>query len=242
MAKRYITTDLFAEDWFLEMSADVKLFWIYSFLTCDHAGFLKANIRPFNALNGTSITLDTALNEINAEKVRIMRVSERVLYLTGFVDFQYGNVLNPSNRVHKSVIDLHVEHNITLDKSVVNKAPCMGNDSPLEGVKDKDKDKDIDKVDFTKNALAETPTVEQVVEQFRSIMASVGMDATMLGGCEKLGATFHAHYESQGWVKGNGMAIYKWKPMVSEWIAKEKGRQISNPKNGEKPKAQRSWD
>ena len=240
MAKRYITTDLFAEDWFLELTHESKLFWIYAFLNCDHAGFLKANIRPFNALNGTLIVLDATLTEINAEKERIMRVSERLLYLTGFVEFQYGNLLNPSNRVHKSVIDIHFEHSVSLEKLNKNLAPTVTLDSPLIGVKDKDKDKDKDKV--VQYTGAEIPTMEEVIKQFGASMAVIGMDASMLGGAEKLGETFYAHYESQGWRKGNGMAIFKWKPMVSEWIAREKGRQISNPKNGEKVKTTRSWD
>ncbi len=55
------------------------------------------------------------------------------LVVTGFIEFQYGD-LNPDNRVHKSVLN-------RLEKL----APIKDLTSPLLGAKDKDKDKDQDK-------------------------------------------------------------------------------------------------
>ena len=241
MAKRFITTDLFSEDWFLELSTETKLFWIYAFLNCDHAGVLRANIRPFNALNGLSVELDTVLDEINHQKQRIQKLTDRTLFIVGFVQFQYGRELNPQNRVHKSVLEIFEKHGISFEKQGVN----MGFNSTLIGVKDKDKDKDKDKVQFlekekTENSNFEIPSESDCQNAFRSVMVSNGMDPEQMGGFMVLGSGFFAHYESQGWKKGNGMMIHKWKPLVSEWIGRERGRQTLN--KTEQTKHTRTWE
>lgn len=56
-------------------------------------------------------------------------------------------------------------------------------------------------------------------------------------GAEKqLAEDFYDHYESQGWVKSNGMAIVSWHSSASKWIRKERNNPPSwkkkNSKNG----------
>jgi len=43
MAKRFIDTALFDDEWFMELSKEGKLFWIYAMTKCDHAGILQLN-------------------------------------------------------------------------------------------------------------------------------------------------------------------------------------------------------
>ena len=43
MAKRFIDTLIFDDEWFCELSKDSKLFFIYFITKCDHAGILRFN-------------------------------------------------------------------------------------------------------------------------------------------------------------------------------------------------------
>ena len=43
MAKRFTSTEIWNEDWFLDMPAEYKLFWYYMLCECDHAGLFKVN-------------------------------------------------------------------------------------------------------------------------------------------------------------------------------------------------------
>lgn len=43
MAKRFIDTEMFNDEWINSLSKDAKLFFVYYITTCDHAGVLKLN-------------------------------------------------------------------------------------------------------------------------------------------------------------------------------------------------------
>ncbi len=236
MAKRFISTDLFNEDWFLELDLEVRLFYVYAFLTCDHAGILRANLRPFNALNGTTLSADTILEQINAERPRIKKLTDRAWLLTGFISFQYGNELNPANRVHASVLKILEENNIDLSE-------IKGLTRGLLGVKDKEKDMDKENADtlhFT--GASEIPESAEVVAAFRSTFNVNGYPPDAFGGAEQMGLDFLNHYSSQGWRKGNGMPIHKWLPMVPKWFATERARQTKNTKTTIITQPKRSWE
>ena len=222
MAKRFISTDLFREDWFLELDIEVRLFFIYAITNCDHAGILKANVRAFNALNGTQVGKDTILEQINAEKQRIEKISDTTWFITDFIRFQYGDTLNPANRAHASVIK-------RLEQQSIDYGAIKPLGSPLLGVKDKDKEKDKDNISIG------TPELKDVNERFRSVATSAGYDPNQLN-CDAMAERFFEYYESQGWRKANGMPIHKWQPLVSTWFSKEK----SNFKGTSK--TTRSWD
>jgi len=57
------------------------------------------------------------------------------------------------------------------------------------------------------------------------------------GSSEKSARDFYDHYASQGWVKGNGMAISSWHSAASKWIRNEKNKSqkyqsVSKIRNG----------
>jgi len=140
MAKRFISTELISEDWYLDLPSEVKLFFIYSTLKCDHAGFLKVNLRAFNALHETSLTAPEILEAVNAEKVRFRVISDRLWMLEDFIPFQYGSTLNPNNRVHASIISIFEKHGVSLSSI---KGLGWGSDGDKDKDKDKDKEQDI---------------------------------------------------------------------------------------------------
>ena len=105
MPKRFHDTDIWNEDWFLDMEEEYRMFWFYLKDTCDHAGIWKPNVRRFNSEVGKKINLDKALELFNAEKKRIEKLDSGHWVLLDFINFQYGSVLNLKNSCHLSVFN-----------------------------------------------------------------------------------------------------------------------------------------
>lgn len=135
MAKRFTSTEIWEEDWFLEMPNQHKLFWFYMLSNCDHAGFYKVNLRSFCSLLEVKITSDEILNYFNKGKERITIVSDGLWFIIDFFAFQYGHTFNINNPLHKGVKK-------QLDKYEINLTSIRG----LKEVNltTKEKDKEID--------------------------------------------------------------------------------------------------
>lgn len=129
MAKRFTDTSKWEKAWFRKLSPKMKCVWDYLTHRCDHAGIWSVDLESMSFHVGEDVTQDELIKSFGD---RITFLADKV-FLPGFVEFQYGH-LNPSNRVHKSVLD-------RLEKLGASKPLA----SPLEGAKDKDKDTDKDK-------------------------------------------------------------------------------------------------
>lgn len=139
MAKRFTATEIWEEDWFLEMPTEYKLFWYYMLSNCDHAGLFKLNLRSFCGLNEVKLTSTIALNHFNTGKQRIRVISESVWFIEDFFVYQYGTTFNWNNRVHASIGELYKRQKINLTS-------IRGLLDLKDRVKDKDKDKDKDSI------------------------------------------------------------------------------------------------
>ena len=84
MAKRFTATEIWSEDWFLDMPMEYKLFWYYMLSTCNHAGFFKVNLRSFCGLNGVNLTSTKVLEYFNAGKQRIRVVNNSLWLIDDF--------------------------------------------------------------------------------------------------------------------------------------------------------------
>lgn len=147
MAKRFSSTEIWNEDWFLEMPAEYKLYWYYMLSKCDHAGLFKVNVKVFCGINEVNLTPSKALQYFNTDKQRIRVISDSVWLIEDFFVFQYGDILNMNNRVHESISELYQRHKIELTS-------IRGLKDLKERVKDKDKDKDIKKGGVGENKQA----------------------------------------------------------------------------------------
>jgi len=137
MAKRFSSTEIWEEDWFLSMPTEYKLFWFYMLSNCDHAGLFKVNLRSFCGLNEVNVSSNIAIELFNNGKDRIRVVSSSIWLVEDFFVFQYGPTFNPTNRVHESIELLYKKHGIEMTS-------IRGLKDLKERVKDKDKDKDKD--------------------------------------------------------------------------------------------------
>jgi hypothetical protein len=136
MAKRFTSTEIWSEDWFLEMPIEYKLFWYYMLSECDHAGLFKVNLRSFCGLNEVKISSDDALKYFNSGKDRVRVVNKSVWLIEDFFVFQYGTTINLNNRLHESIEKLYTKLDLKLSS-------IRGVLDLIYGVKDKDKDKVI---------------------------------------------------------------------------------------------------
>lgn len=103
MAKRFIGTNIWDEDWFIAMPTPYKLFWFYMLSACDHAGVFKVNISPFISIHKLKIDPKKAFSLFNNGKERIRQINGSSWLIEDFFVFQYGEKFNPNNRVHTSI-------------------------------------------------------------------------------------------------------------------------------------------
>ena len=113
MSERFTETEIWNEDWYLDMDAEYRLFWNYIKDTCNHAGVWKPNVRRFNADIENKIDLDTALHRFNDDKTRVDVLPSGHWVILDFVRFQYGSVLNLNNSCHLSVFNKLNEVGVT---------------------------------------------------------------------------------------------------------------------------------
>lgn len=146
MAKRFTATEIWNEDWFLDMPIEYKLFWYYMLSNCDHSGLFKVNLRSFCGLNEVKLTSNKVLEFYNADKQRIRVINDTLWLIEDFFVYQYGTTFNWNNRVHESIGELYKRNKIELTS-------IRGLIDLKDRVKDKDKDKDIKKGGVGENKI-----------------------------------------------------------------------------------------
>ena len=115
MSKRFTDTELWEEDWFIELHNDHKLFWFYLKDACNHAGIWRVNKKQFEFITGIKINLEKFLEIINSGKDRVQKINVEKWFIVEFVKFQNGSILNENNNAHKGI--LNELNNYKLDTS-----------------------------------------------------------------------------------------------------------------------------
>lgn len=137
MAKRFLDTNVFDKEWFQELEPKFKLFWFYMISKCDHAGIWNVNMRMANFVINQSYTRDGVLE---AFKDKIIEIEDDKWFIVKFIKFQYGDDLNPNNRVHKSVIKILEDNQINSEDKgharVMNGASKGLSEFVIPGLKD----------------------------------------------------------------------------------------------------------
>lgn len=147
MSKRFIDTDIFDDDWFMELPKDAKLLWLYFITKCNHAGMLKLNEKlcrvqtDIKDLQGTIIQLSN----------RIVTVSEQLYFIPKFIEFQYPGFPNSKAKSQQSAIEilkkygLLDEDNLTVKELLPN---SYNNNNNNGNDNNKDKQQKIKVADF----------------------------------------------------------------------------------------------
>jgi hypothetical protein len=102
MAKRFIDTEIFQDEWFSDLSKDAKLLWIYIITNCDHAGILKLNYKLIKFQTGIQ-DIDKSLEELSKS---YLRVSKEYLFCFKFIKFQYPNFPQSTVKQQEGAINI----------------------------------------------------------------------------------------------------------------------------------------
>jgi hypothetical protein len=133
MAKRFTDTEKFSDTWYRKLSLLHKVIWEYLLAECNHAGILENfDLEMMSFKIGAEVTME----DLEKFENRIIFISDSVLYIPKFIDFQYGT-LNAQSKVHASVLR-------ELEKYKINTLSIEYTKS-INTLKDKNKNKDKDK-------------------------------------------------------------------------------------------------
>ncbi len=145
MAKRLTDTDIWNQDWFIDLSRDHKIFWMFLKDDCDYAGVWSPNISIFKKVHKIRLELKEALEALNQEKERVIVLKNGKWFLRQFIFFQYGGTLNPKNGVHRQVLGILCKNGVSLSWSypqVSTVGDTLGTRvEPTDKEQDQDKEK-----------------------------------------------------------------------------------------------------
>lgn len=136
MAKRFHDTEIWSQDWFLEMPFEYQFFWFYVKDTCDHAGIWKPHKKVFEQNVGKTISYSKAIELFNSDKERVRVLKNGRWFLPDFFVFQYGPTFNIDSRVHSSIKTL-------LTLNCLDLTSIRGLIDLKDRVKDKDKERSL---------------------------------------------------------------------------------------------------
>lgn len=147
MAKRFIDTELFNDSWYMNLTPEAKLFFIYLITNCDNAGIIDLNIRLAEFQTGIK-DFRNSFYTVCAEfgEKRLMNLRENYYFIPNFVRYQYPNGLNSGVKAQQSVVLKLQYFNINPNSlERVNKQFDESYQTPQDKdmYKDIDKDKDI---------------------------------------------------------------------------------------------------
>lgn len=118
MSKRFIDTGLFDDPWFMDLSIEGKLFWVYCITKCDHAGIIEINRRLAEFQTGINSLL-TVIEELGN---RLLRIDERLFFIPKFLEFQYPGFPNSKVRQQQSAVSILTKYGFIKDgKLTLNK-------------------------------------------------------------------------------------------------------------------------
>jgi hypothetical protein len=114
MAKRFIDTGLFDDEWFMDLSKDAKILWLYFITKCDHAGMLKVNEK----LCKVQTDIKDLHGVIKQLGNRLVTVSEQFYFIPKYIDFQYPGFPNSKVRQQSSALEILKKHGLYTEEGL----------------------------------------------------------------------------------------------------------------------------
>ena len=145
MAKRFTDNNKWNRNWFMELSKDEKLLWLYILDNCEPNGLFDPNWKLINFM------LETDFNDIPKalEKQLVRTNHSRKIFVEDFVKFQYGDLKETSNlhkRIHIVLKDFGID--IPIGKgSVTPKAETKSKSKSSSKSRIKKKDVSLKSID-----------------------------------------------------------------------------------------------
>lgn len=208
--KRFTETTKWNDPWFMGLSLEAKLLWLYLCDNCDNAGVIDFNAKL------AAVQIGKTMEEHHfAELVdRIQRLPTGKIWVPKFVKFQFGT-LSPNCKPHASVLSLIESHHLN-DTAI--KPYVKGMDT----LQEKDKEKDQEKERGMQGGI---PTTElQAVEW-------AGMEAVP----KEFAAEIYQQQKARDWVDGAGQHVTNWRAYVKSRFSKSKRIDHETDKRNRQP-------
>ena len=183
--KRYTDAEKWKDDWFINLSNDYKLVWIWLLDDCNHAGIWKKSMRRLNFDCNTDIT-ESELLEVIGDRITIIDADK--WFIKKFCEFQNGkDFLSKTSKPILSVIKLLEDNGIIFKDAGGNYSFSKQNKDYLDSVsiqytntiltpRDKDKGQEQDTV---QDIIQEEVKVKgKLVEKILDKLIDVDTDMT----------------------------------------------------------------
>lgn len=145
MAKRLTDTEIWEQDWYIDLPTKYKLTYNYVKDKCDNCGIWRPNKSLLQRIIGEPINLDEFLTFINLDKLRISVLPTGRWFLRDFFIFQYGDKFSPTSQIHKGAIKQLVANGVHPKEILGNSIGEIQN-YDLEQVKEIAYSKDINTI------------------------------------------------------------------------------------------------
>ena len=109
MAKRFTDNEKWKKRFFKALPMEYKLLWVYILDDCNHAGVWDVDLEVAELRIGHFNFNKDEVIDIFSEHIVVIK--EYKWFIPDFIVFQYGK-LNPTSRVHQSVIQILEKYNI----------------------------------------------------------------------------------------------------------------------------------
>ena len=109
MAKRFTDSYKWQTNWFMSLTKDEKLLWLYMLDSCDSAGIFEPNWKMVSFVTDTDFT--SFPESFNKQIIKTNH--DRKVFIADFVKFQYG-VLKETSNLHKKIHKTLKEYGIDI--------------------------------------------------------------------------------------------------------------------------------
>ena len=112
MAKRFISSEIWSDEWFFNLKPVYKLVYIYFFSNCDMSGFFKLNWKKINFEIGQTLDIEDTIKVMSSK----ITFRDKDCLINNFIKLQYPKINNsPDAPLHKSVLSAIDKNCLLLD-------------------------------------------------------------------------------------------------------------------------------
>jgi hypothetical protein len=207
MSKRFVDTGIFDDDWFMDLSKDAKLLWLYFITKCDHAGILKLNEK----LCKVQTDIKDLTGTIKQLGNRLVTVSEHLYFIPKFIEFQYPGFPKSNVKQQDSVIKILTKYNLIQEGKIRVSEELPNTYVYVNGNDNGNEEGKIEKLNIPE------------FEEFKEYALRSNPSIDILG----LELKYKAWIENN-WRDGNGKKIINWKSKLLNTMPFIKVKQMNN--------------
>ncbi len=125
MAKRLIDTELFNDEWFMDLSPNAKLLFIYIITNCNHAGIFKFNWKLVEFQTGIEGLSKGYITLMEGFGDRLQILKNDYYWMPKFIEHQYPGFPNSKVKAQSGAIRILLLHNISSYKNQTLPKPLL---------------------------------------------------------------------------------------------------------------------